>query len=107
MVASGRSRPGEIVLRVQLESRVLDTMEVEVAAGAMEVLPLPAGESVVMTLTPADNIDIGFGRGVGKKVRIEGGSIGLVIDARGRPLPVPSDAETRRNLRQRWLRDIA
>jgi hypothetical protein len=107
VVASGRSRPGEIVLRVQFESRVLDAMEVEVAAGALEVLPLPAGESVAMTLTPADNIDIGFGLGVSKKVRIEGGSIGLVIDARGRPLPVPSDAETRRNLRQRWLRDIA
>ncbi len=107
VVASGRSRPGEIILQVQLESRVLDTMEVEVAAGALEVLPLPAGEPVVITLTPSENIDIGFGQGVVKKVRIEGGSIGLVIDARGRPLPIPSDADTRRNLRQRWLRDIA
>jgi hypothetical protein len=107
VVASGRSRPGNIVLRVQLDSRSLDTMEVEVSAGALEVLPLPEGEPAALTLTPADNIDIGFGRGISKKVKIEGGSIGLVIDARGRPLPVSSDAETRRSLRQRWLRDIA
>ena len=106
VVASGRSRPGDIVLQVQLETRNLGTLEVEVPAGALEVLTLPAGEVAVMILTPAEKIDVGFGRGVSKKMRISGGSIGLVIDARGRPLPIPSDAEARRNLRQRWLRDI-
>src|SRR4030042_299635 len=37
---------------------------------------------------------------------VAGGALGLVVDARGRPLQVPSDPGKRRELNQKWLWDI-
>jgi hypothetical protein len=35
-----------------------------------------------------------------------GGALGLIIDARGRPLPIPTDPETRIEVNRKWLWDI-
>jgi hypothetical protein len=36
-------------------------------------------------------------------VRVVGGALGVVIDARGRPLRIPEDIGRRRDLFKKWL----
>jgi hypothetical protein len=104
----GHARLGETVLGVRIKYQNGGDLEVEVAAGSLEVLPLPPGQKAVLDLRPRRNIDVGRGgpgRG-GSAVEVQGGLVGLVIDARGRPLALPSDAEKRRERVQQWLWDM-
>ena len=104
----GRARLGETVLSVKMKYQSGGGLEVEVAAGSLEVLPLPLGQKAVLDLKPRRNIDVGRGgpgRG-GKAIEVQGGLVGLVIDARGRPLTLPPDAEKRRERVQQWLWDM-
>ena len=50
-------------MRVYLEADGAQALEVDVAAGSLEVIPLPAGDSATLTLQPASMLDIGAGAG--------------------------------------------
>ena len=39
-------------------------------------------------------------------LRVAGGALGVIIDARGRPLELSNDPAHRRELNQKWLYDI-
>ncbi len=83
-------------------------LDVEVAAGSLEVLPLPPGQKAVIKLEPHRSIDVGRG-GPGQgggSIEVQGGLVGLIVDARGRPLFLPSNAGKRRERIQQWLWDI-
>ena len=107
IVPSGHSEPGQVVLEVKIETSAKDVITIEVPSGGLEVIPLPLGESAEVTLTPADDIDVGFGTGISRQLTLNAGKIGLAVDARGRPLPIPADAEARKFLRQRWIREFS
>ncbi len=109
VVPIGRMRPGEIVLGVKMTYDSGGEIEVEVAAGTLEVLPLPAGQSATLELHPRRGVDIGRGPGRGgKPYKVRGGAVGLIIDARGRPLvhALPLDPEERLQRVQQWLWDV-
>ena len=96
----GRARPGDVVLRVKIEFEHDGGLEIEVKSGSLEMLPLRLGEKAVMELKPRRGISVGKTRG---PVEVHGGAVGLVIDARGRPLRLPSDSDACRKLVQQWL----
>jgi len=102
----GRVRLGDTILGVKMRYENGGDLEVEVAFGSLEVLPLPLGHKAVLELRPRGNIDIGRGRGRGGSVEVQGGLVGLIIDARGRPLALPSDSGKRRERVQQWLWDM-
>jgi hypothetical protein len=102
----GRARLGETILGVKMKYRSGGDLEVEVSAGSLEVLPLPLGQKAVLELRPRPNIDVGRGRGRGGSIEVLGGLVGLIIDARGRPLVLPSDPAKRRERVQQWLWDM-
>jgi hypothetical protein len=104
----GRSRVGRPVLKLRLEREEGgERSEGEVRAGQLVVLPLGQGEHGKLTLRPEHGFDVGFG-GPGRAgaLRVAGGAVGLIIDARGRPLALARDAGRRRDLNQKWLWDI-
>lgn len=104
----GRARFGRRILSVQLErDGGGQDMSGEIRMGQLVVLPLAQGEKARLTLRPERGIDIGFG-GPGRAgaLRVAGGAIGLIIDARGRPIFLPKDLARRRELNQKWLWDI-
>ncbi|MCC7511733.1 MAG: glutamate mutase L, partial [Anaerolineae bacterium] len=94
---------GAPVLRARLRYADRNEANIEVKRGALELLPLGAGEAAKLTLQPLHRADVGFGPGRGQTITVHGGALGLVIDARGRPLQLPSDAVRRRELFKKWL----
>jgi len=105
-VSSGRPRAGETILDVRMKYQTGGDLGVQVAAGSLEVLPLPIGQKAVLELRPRGGIDIGRGRGRGGSIEVLGGLVGLIIDARGRPLLLPADPGKRRERIQQWLWDV-
>jgi hypothetical protein len=93
------------VLRVEVVYKnTNEEVKLDVLAGSLEVLPLSPGQVVSVKLRPLHRADIGRGPGQGGSIkRVVGGSIGLVIDARGRPLELSKDPERRRELLKKWL----
>lgn len=105
---AGRTRAGRKILTLHLEpERGSDAVAGEVRMGQLVVLPLRQGEYARLTLRPERGIDVGFG-GPGKAgaLRIAGGALGLIIDARGRPLRLDDDPGRRRDSNEKWLWDI-
>ncbi|OGO66966.1 MAG: hypothetical protein A2Z37_06050 [Chloroflexi bacterium RBG_19FT_COMBO_62_14] len=104
----GRARQDRPVLKFRLDKEGTgDVVEDEVRFGQLVVLSLGQGEHGRLTLRPEQGFDLGFG-GPGKAgaLRVSGGAVGLIIDARGRPLQLARDGGRRRELNQKWLWDI-
>lgn len=93
---------GEQVLRVKMTYSDGTDARVDVKFGGLEVLPLPSGQTARLTLQPLQRADIGMGPGRGGSITVTGGAMGVVIDARGRPLQFPTDPVRRRELIKKW-----
>jgi hypothetical protein len=103
---TGRAQVGDTILNVRMESETSGTIQIEVAYGTLEILPLSPGQKAVLTLEPQRRFDVGAGPGRNRKVTVHGGTVGLIIDARGRPIKLPSDQEERRFQIRQWLWDL-
>jgi hypothetical protein len=107
IVPVGTARKGDIILRVRIHYQEGGALDVEVPYGSLEVLPLPLGQEAVLELQPRGRFDVGLGGpGKGGKRSVHGGIVGLIIDARGRPLQLPANPERRQAQVQQWLWDI-
>lgn len=103
----GTAREGEIALTFKIEYEDGRSLEVEVPYGSLEVIPLPTGQTANLQLRPTRRFDVGLGtRGMAGKTDVEGGVIGIIIDARGRPLPLAADLDEQRKKMQGWLWDM-
>ncbi|MSR59584.1 MAG: methylaspartate mutase [Planctomycetaceae bacterium] len=59
--------------------------------GEIRLFVLPPGETARVEINPARGFDFGGGAGKGGIREVRGGTVGLILDARGRPLKLPSD----------------
>jgi hypothetical protein len=106
IVPEGSSRSGQIALEASLQAGSTEAVQLEIMSGSLAVLPLATNEVAEITLKPAAGIDVGNGKGKSRTLRLKGGLLGIVIDARGRPLPKAKDADMYQNLIQQSLREI-
>jgi uncharacterized protein (TIGR01319 family) len=107
VVPAGHARRGDTVLRVRMTYDDGGSLEVEVRYGDLEVLPLPPSQEAVLELRPQRHFDVGLGGpGKGGRRRVSGSLVGVVIDARGRPLDLPRRAEDRQEQMRQWLWDV-
>jgi uncharacterized protein (TIGR01319 family) len=74
--------------------------------GDMIRIPLPVGEVIDVKINPHKQCDMGAGPGHELTTRVEGGEVGLIIDARGRPLVTPTDKETMKRNLLKWLTNL-
>jgi hypothetical protein len=93
---------GDQVLRAKLAYEDGTEVRADVKFGGLEILPLPSGRTARLTVQPLRRADAGLGAGKGGVIPVTGGALGVVIDARGRPLALPSDPVRRRELMKRW-----
>lgn len=100
----GSARPGEIALRFDMEYADGSNIRVEVAYGSLEVIPLPPEQTAKLKLRPSRRFDLGWGRpGKGGTIEVKGGVVGVIVDARGRPLPQIPQLEAQQKKMQEWL----
>lgn len=78
--------------------------------GSIKVIPLgfvtgDDGEPkrAEATITPARGFDVGNGKGRSRTVTVTGGLSGIIIDARGRPLTLPTDDAMRLRKIKEWM----
>jgi len=93
---------GDSILRGKLTYADGTEARLDVKFGGLEILPLPSGQSARLNLQPASRANAGLGPGKSGTVTVTGGALGVVIDARGRPLQLPSDPVRRRDLIKKW-----
>ena len=94
-------------LTVHVETASGKTYSLEIHPGTLKRLAIPPGEAAVLDLLPHRRVDIGFGgAGRGGRLKVIGGKLGAVIDARGRPIHLPDKAEARIELLQHWRRTL-
>ena len=94
----GNAKPGEVAVTVR-GSGVNEVVKV----GELKVIPLGRGEFLDLTIEPAKTLDVGAGKGKPLTAKLEGGTVGIMIDARGRPFVLPADNATRIAKLREWL----
>lgn len=94
---------GTPVLRARLTYEDGTEASAEVKFGGLEIMPLGMGQTARLTLQPLQRSDVGNGPGRNAALQVVGGVMGVVIDARGRPLILPEDPVRRRELFKKWL----
>jgi hypothetical protein len=95
---------GTPILRAVLKYENGIEARVDLKYGSIETLPLASGEVGKLSVQLFKGADIGFGPGRMPKqsIFVTGGALGLVLDGRGRPLNLPTDAVRRRELIKKW-----
>jgi uncharacterized protein (TIGR01319 family) len=97
----GTGRPGSPCLKLTLDANG-QTRTFEIPFGEMGVLPLAVGEKGALTIEAARGFDLGLGRGRSFSTEVVGGVVGIIGDARGRPLSWPREPADRRAAVTRW-----
>jgi hypothetical protein len=100
----GTAKYGSPVLKIKVAYDGGGEKNVEVKYGSLEIIPLPIGKPASLQIQPLNRFDVGMGSpGRGGTLRVAGSALGVVVDARGRPLVLPSEANRRRELIKKWL----
>ncbi|HEY1015848.1 MAG TPA: glutamate mutase L, partial [Herpetosiphonaceae bacterium] len=111
VVISGEGRPGELAVEAELTPVGGGApVTLNILHGEVRRLPLTVGRRGTLRLKPAKGVRIGANE-PGAEVQSEvaalhGSALGIVIDARGRPLSHDLDPATRRALTWNWLAQL-
>lgn len=77
-----------------------------IAFGELKLLPLADGESAKITIEPVKGFDVGAGSGKPVEGEIKGGTVGVILDGRGRPLALPGNTTENREIMARWIKAL-
>jgi len=101
----GFYRAGKICFSYQITGETLNESG-EMLCGDMLLFPLAEEEWATVTVEPRRGYD--FGEGSGKRVefKVRGGTVGLILDARGRPLMVPTDESRHLAELNSWVEEL-
>jgi uncharacterized protein (TIGR01319 family) len=94
----GTAKDGEPVVTISG-----DGVNQAVKFGEVVIIPCGLGEFKQVNIEPVKNFDVGFGKGKSGSVKLEGGTVGIIVDARGRPFVLPTDNPTRIKKLREWL----
>ncbi|MDX1967749.1 MAG: glutamate mutase L [Planctomycetaceae bacterium] len=96
----GLGKPGQPICRYRFQGSLTETGDL--LFGDLKRLPLPDGATSEVTLEPARGFDVGAGPGQTLTAVVHGGTVGALLDGRGRPLALPADRTTCQSTVARW-----
>lgn len=111
IVVTGQASEGALALRGELRTEQGESTRFSVPFGNLHRLPIPEGATGTLVLELEPGFSLGQ-RGTGQTVELElgqelvGGDVGVIIDARGRPLALPDDPDARVARLAGWFSDL-
>ena len=103
----GTAPDGETAMRLQIQFDDGRSLDVEVPAGAIEVVPLPPERKARLKISLSRHFVLSTSTEQrSASVEVQGGSVGIILDARGRPLRIPESPEERIEKLQKWQWEI-
>jgi len=99
---SGTGKVGESVMNIELEMPDGEKIKEELKFGEIKRIELAEGNEAKAIVNPARHFDMGEGEGKRVEKIISGGVNGILIDARGRPIYIPEDENSRREMMKKW-----
>jgi uncharacterized protein (TIGR01319 family) len=100
VAAKGVGKWGKPCFRYRVSGAV--AAQGALACGEVALVRVGAGEEVEVVVEPEKGFDLGAGPGKPVARRVEGGCVGILLDARGRPLVLPESEADRRAAVARW-----
>ena len=105
IAASGQKKRGKRCFEYVIKTES-GTLEGEMKYGDLLKVPLGDEEVAEVEIEPERGVDVGAGPNRPLETECSGGQVGLILDARGRPLNLPDDEEERRELVKTWNRAV-
>ena len=102
VAAKGEGRWGKRCFSYRVSGAV--TASGELACGDVALVRVGPEQEVEVHVEPAGGFDLGNGPGKSVTRRVKGGTVGILFDARGRPLSLPESAADRRAAVARWAK---
>jgi hypothetical protein len=101
--------PGQLAMRVTVHRPGWPTpAPVELRVGQLQVVPLARGQEAELLIEPGPGVNLGTPRRSSRiQARATGGSVGLMLDARGVPISLPRRADDRRTVLAGWRDALA
>ena len=104
VAAKGAGKPGKSCFSWSLDGGSRGSGELQF--GDLEHVELGPDESAEIEIRPARGFDVGAGPGKVLKRTVRGGTVGLILDARGRPLALPDERQACRSAMQKVIDQI-
>ena len=105
----GDGRPGDRAMSYRIEPETGQTLEGEMSFGEIKLFPyglddkgLPLRGTAL--ISPARGLDMGQGKGRAVKGEVYGGVVGIVLDARGRPIRFAQNRQDRVSQLESWTK---
>lgn len=100
-------REGSLALTLEVAEEQSSRDFYTVSIGKLAHLGVLEGSRTDIYLSPEESCDVGMGMpGLGGWLTVAGGALGVIIDARGRPLKLPEDDQKRAKLMNDWLWEL-
>ena len=101
VAAKGTPKPGKTCFSWELTGD--RTGSGTINGGEMQLVELAEGETGMISLSPARGMDLGEGPGKKVEREVRGGTVGLILDGRGRSLELPEERAACQSTVQGWL----
>ncbi|MEZ6065779.1 MAG: glutamate mutase L [Planctomycetaceae bacterium] len=101
VAAKGQGKPGKVCFKYRVRGEGRDESG-ELLNGELKLLSLAPGAKAIVSIEPVRGMDMGGGPGKVVEREVRGGLVGLILDARGRPLELPEDRSSCRSLVSGW-----
>jgi hypothetical protein len=82
------------------------TIEESLKFGSIKRIPLEEGKKAEVEILPLQGGDVGQGSGRKKTETVEGGVVGIILDARGRPIALPQNEGKRKQSLLEWFQAL-
>ncbi|MFH1654062.1 MAG: glutamate mutase L [Pseudomonadota bacterium] len=103
---TGVGKEGKTCLKFHLTMPDGKVIEEEMAFGSLRLIRIPDGKTAQLKAYPARGFDLGNGSGKLVETTVRGGTVGLILDCRGRPLLIPTEERKRIEKQSAWLKEF-
>ncbi|MBI3248135.1 MAG: glutamate mutase L [Deltaproteobacteria bacterium] len=103
---NGTGKPGTPCFSYRLALPDKRLLEGTLAVGDLQLFPLATGQEASLEVTPTKGFDFGAGNGKKFTGKVHGGVVGLLLDARGRPIITAREEAARVRQLQAWAKAV-